>query len=78
MLICKPLPNGAGLQGQVGDVCVVRVAQLLSHHVRGQSPSKHILCIFTLCHFLEIRTEIQNRLDIIMATSSTQYLRGCF
>lgn len=33
--IARLLPNGAGLQGEIGDVCVVRVAQLLCYHVWG-------------------------------------------
>lgn len=51
--IARLLPNGAGLQGEIGDVCVVRVAQLLCYHVWGKSPSKHILCTFTLSYLLE-------------------------
>lgn len=31
--IAQQLPNGTRLQGEIADVCVVCVAQLLCHHV---------------------------------------------
>lgn len=35
MFVCESLPKRAGLQSEIGDVCVVNVAQLLCDHVRG-------------------------------------------